>query len=58
MKPNRWLSLSLPMLAVALAVLALGLFIEWPGWWNALFGVAGAVLLLAWALGFPRRRPR
>jgi len=30
--------------------------LEWPDWWNALFGFAGAAILLAWALGFPRSR--
>jgi hypothetical protein len=51
-----WLSRSLPMLILGLVVLALGLFIEWPGDWSYLFGFAGVLLLIAWAIGFPRSR--
>jgi len=58
MNPRFWLSRSLPLLVVALVVLALGLFIEWPAGWSAALAIAGALLLAAWALGFPRGRQR
>ena len=53
-----WLSRSLPVLVVGLVVLALGLFIEWPAPLGYLIGIAGAAILAAWALGFPRGRAR
>lgn len=58
MNTRFWLSRSLPLLVVALVVLALGLFIEWPAPWSAAIGLIGAVLLAAWVLGFPRRGRR
>ena len=53
-----WLSRSLPMIVTGLVVLALGLFIEWPTPVSYLIGIAGAAILVAWALGFPRGHAR
>jgi uncharacterized protein (DUF58 family) len=46
------------MLVLALLALALGLFVQWPGWWNGIFGAAGVALLAAWALGYPKAEAR
>jgi hypothetical protein len=53
-----WLSRSLPVLVVGLVVLALGLFVEWPPPIGYLVGLAGVLIVVAWALGFPRGRAR
>jgi hypothetical protein len=57
---NRWLSRSPRLLAAGLIALALGFFIEWRGWWNALFGVVGVALIAIWTLAdttAPAARP-